>query len=67
LPPPAGCLVQQCIVQQMNQKCGRTGVGTRDHVANTFKAQGNHFQGLREPFSHPKFHPLHSPANGHQP
>ena len=28
--------------------------------------EGNHFQGLREPFSQPKFHPLHSPANGHR-
>jgi hypothetical protein len=36
------------------------------HVANTFKAQGDHFQGLREPFSQPKFHPLHNPGNGHQ-
>jgi hypothetical protein len=36
------------------------------HVATTFKAQADHFQGLREPFSQPKFHPLHGPANGHQ-
>jgi hypothetical protein len=42
------------------------GGSTRDHVANTFKAQGDHFQGLREPFSHSRFHSLHSPANGHQ-
>jgi hypothetical protein len=38
----------------------------RHHVPNTFKAQGDHFQGLREPFSQPKFHSLHSPANGHR-
>jgi hypothetical protein len=38
----------------------------RHHVPNTFKAQGDHFQGLREPSSQPKFHPLHGPANGHQ-
>ena len=31
----------------------------RHHVPNTFKAQRDHFQGLREPFSQPKFHPLH--------
>ena len=38
---------------------------TRHHVADTFKAQGDHFQGLREPLSRPKFHPLRRPANGH--
>jgi len=38
----------------------------RHHVPTTFKAHGDHFQGLREPSSPPKFHPLHGPANGHQ-
>ena len=36
------------------------------HVPNTFKAQGDHFHGLREPFSQPKFRPLHCAANGHR-
>ena len=36
----------------------------RHHVATTFIAQGDHFHGLREPLSRPKFHPLHRPANG---
>ena len=39
------------------------GARERYHVPNTFKAQGDHFHGLREPFSQPKFDPLHSPAN----
>ena len=30
----------------------------RHHVANTFKAEGDHVRGLREPFSRPRFHPL---------
>ena len=30
----------------------------RHHVANTFKAEGDHVQGLREPFSRPRFQPL---------
>lgn len=41
------------------------GASTRHHVADTFQAQGDHFQGLREPLSRPKFHPLRRPANGH--
>jgi hypothetical protein len=42
------------------------GGSTRHHVADTFKAQGDHFQGLREPRSRPNFHPLCGPANGHR-
>ena len=42
------------------------GGSTRHHVADTFKAQGDHFQGLGEPLSRPNFHPLRSPANGHR-
>jgi hypothetical protein len=44
----------------------RPSLGRAKHVATTFKAQADHFQGLREPFSQPKFHPLHSPATGRQ-
>lgn len=47
--------------KQMDQRAG----STRHHVADTFKSKGDHFQGLTEPLSRPKFHPLHSPANGH--
>jgi hypothetical protein len=36
----------------------------RHHVPDTFKTQGDHFQGSREPSSRPKFHPLNDPANG---
>ena len=45
---------------------GSIPLGSAKHVATTFKAQADHFQGLREPFSQPKFHPLHNSANGHQ-
>ena len=45
---------------------GSIPLGSAKHVATTFKARADHFQGLREPFSQPKFHPLHNPANGHQ-
>jgi hypothetical protein len=34
----------------------------RHHVPNTFKAQRDHFRGLREPSSQPKFHPPRCPA-----
>jgi hypothetical protein len=46
-------------------KCARTGGSTPHHVADTFKAQGGHFQGPREPFSRRRFDPLHRPADVH--
>ena len=55
-------------VQHMDNKCVRARGSMlsagykippkRHHVANTFKAEGDHVQGLREPFSRPRFRPL---------
>ena len=47
-------------------KCASRGSAHAHHGTDTFKAHGDHFQGLREPFSQPRFHPLRSPENRHQ-